>query len=84
MPVNSLGRHVQFLEQCLARVPLNKNTQDVLVRYRRFLDTLVVAGEGAALTFDAPGPLAEAVEILVELGDLDLDLLGRDRLLANG
>ncbi|MCP3098226.1 hypothetical protein LZ198_04955 [Myxococcus sp. K15C18031901] len=84
VPINSLGLHIQWLEQCLARVPLDKRVQDVLVSYHRFLvDTLGPAGEREVLAFNAPGPLAEAVETLLELEDLDLEFLQRNSPLTN-
>ncbi|MFP2933117.1 hypothetical protein ACLESO_49810 [Pyxidicoccus sp. 3LG] len=52
--------------------------------YRRFLiDTLVPAGEHEVLAFNSPGPLAEAVETLLELEDLDLEFLHPNNPLSN-
>ncbi|WP_163995687.1 hypothetical protein [Pyxidicoccus caerfyrddinensis] len=82
--IDTLRSHIPWLEQCLAHVPLDKSVQDTLVSYRRFLiDTLIPADEHEVRAFDSPGALAEAVETLLELEDLDLEFLHEANPLAN-
>ncbi|TQF16787.1 hypothetical protein FJV41_06425 [Myxococcus llanfairpwllgwyngyllgogerychwyrndrobwllllantysiliogogogochensis] len=77
--IGSLRSHLPWLEQCLSRVPLDKRVQDTLVSYRRFLiDTLVPADEHEVRAFDSPDALAEAVETLLELEDLDLGFIHQE------
>ncbi|MFY1825068.1 hypothetical protein ACN47A_04085 [Myxococcus fulvus] len=84
VPIKSLRGHIQWLDACLARAPLEKRVQDTLVSYRRFLiDTLVPAGEHEVRAFDASGPLAEAVETLLDLEDLDREFFPENNPLAH-
>ncbi|NVJ20006.1 hypothetical protein HUW62_01975 [Myxococcus sp. AM011] len=84
VPIRSLSGHLQWLDACLSLAPLDTRVQDTLVSYRRFLiDTLVPAGEHEVLAFDSPGPLAEAVETMLELEDLDLEVLHLDNPLSH-
>ncbi|GEN08237.1 hypothetical protein SAMN05443572_106337 [Myxococcus fulvus] len=84
VPIKSLRGHIHWLDACLASAPLQKNIQDTLVSYRRFLlDTLVPAGEHQVHAFDAPGALAEAVETLLDLEDLDREFFPEDNPLAH-
>ncbi|AKF86586.1 hypothetical protein MFUL124B02_29685 [Myxococcus fulvus 124B02] len=84
VPIKSLRGHLQWIDACVARAPLQKNIQDTLVSYRRFLlDTLVPAGEHEVLAFDSPGALAEAVETLLDLEDLDREFFPEDNPLAH-
>lgn len=71
-----LSHHVRLLDTCLAVTPLERPVQDVLLRYRYFLDELLAADDSERLEFNAPGTLAHAVETLLELWEL----LDADRL----
>ncbi|MCP3057404.1 hypothetical protein LXT21_01285 [Myxococcus sp. K38C18041901] len=84
VPIKSLRGHIQWLDACLAHAPLQKDIQDTLAGYRRFLvDTLVPAGEHEVLAFDSPAALAEAVETLLDLEDLDREFFPEDNPVAH-
>ncbi len=65
-----LAWHAQLIDRCLALVPLSKEVQDTLVAWRHFLGEVLIADDDERLQFGALGPLAQAVETLLELWDL--------------